>query len=88
MNIAQLIELLNKALVESGPETPVLLAYEENAMREGYKEDETEGVSDVRLVDDWPLPGKSLATYEGKKPQKVVIFYDNHYKLADSSAEE
>lgn len=88
MNIAQLIGLLNKAFVETGPDAPVLLCYEETAMSEGYCETDTEGVSDVRLIDDWPLPGKSLAAYEGKKPQKVVIFYDNHYKLNDSSEEE
>jgi len=32
------------------------------------------------------LPGKSLVTYEGEKPQKLVLFYDNHSKL-DSSIE-
>ena len=53
---------------------------------QGYDESCTEGVSDIRLVDDWPLPGKSLSVYEGEKKQKVVIFYDNHYKL-DSAKE-
>ena len=55
-------------------------------MDEGYDEKCTEGISDIRLVDDWPLPGTSLVNYEGQKPQKLVIFYDNHYKL-DSSIE-
>jgi hypothetical protein len=62
----------------------VLLCFEEGAMDEGYDEKCTEGISDVRLIDDWPLPGKSLVTYEGEKPQKLVLFYDNHSKL-DSS---
>jgi hypothetical protein len=39
------------------------------------------------LIDDWALPGKSLVTDEGPLPQKLVIFYDNHFKL-DSSTEE
>ena len=86
MKLSELIELLNKALAESGPDTPVLLCFEEGAMDEGYDESCTEGISDVRLIDDWPLPGKSLVTYEGQKPQKLVLFYDNHYKL-DSSIE-
>jgi hypothetical protein len=86
MKLSELIELLNKALAESGPDTPVLLCFEEGAMDEGYDESCTEGISDVRLIDDWPLPGKSLVTYEGQKPQKLVLFYDNHYKL-DSSVE-
>jgi len=86
MKLSQLIELLNKALAESGPDTPVLLCYEEGTMDEGYDEKCTEGISDIRLVEDWPLPGKSLVTYEGNKPQKLVLFYDNHYKL-DSAIE-
>jgi hypothetical protein len=86
MKLSELIELLNKALAESGPDTPVLLCFEEGAMDEGYDESCTEGISDIRLIDDWPLPGKSLVTYEGQKPQKLVLFYDNHYKL-DSSIE-
>ena len=86
MKLFELQELLNKALAETGPNTEVLLCYEQGAMEEGYDEKCTEGISDIRLVDDWPLPGKSLSSYEGKIPQKVVIFYDNHYKL-DSSIE-
>jgi hypothetical protein len=86
MKLNSLIKLLNKALAESGPDTEVLLCFEEGAMEEGYDEKCTEGISDIRLVDDWPLPGKSLVTYEGQKPQKLVIFYDNHCKL-DSSIE-
>jgi hypothetical protein len=86
MKLPQLIELLNKALVEGGPDTEVLLCYEEGALQDGYDEKSTEGISDIRLVEDWPLPGKSLITYEGQKPQKLVIFYENHGKL-DSSIE-
>ena len=86
MKLPQLIELLNKALAESGPDTEVLLCYEEGALQDGYDEKSTEGISDIRLVEDWPLPGKSLITYEGQKPQKLVIFYENHGKL-DSSIE-
>lgn len=86
MKISQLIDCLNKAQASSGPDTEVLLCFEEGAMEEGYDEKCTEGISDIRLVDDWPLPGSSLVTYEGQKPQKLVIFYDNHYKL-DSSTE-
>lgn len=84
MKLSQLIELLNKAHAQAGPDAEVLLCYEEGAMSEGYEEKNTEGISDIRLVNDWPLPGKSLITYEGETQQKVVIFYDNHYKLEPS----
>ncbi len=86
MKICQLIELLNKAHSQTGPDADILLAYEEAVMEDGYDPQQTEGISDVRLVDDWPLPGTSLVNYEGEKPKKIVILYDNHFKL-DSSVE-
>lgn len=84
MNVSELREILAKAEAQHGPDMPILLCFEEAAIDEGYEESSTEGISDVRVVEDWPLPGTSLTTYEGEKPKKLVIFYDNHYKL-DSS---
>jgi hypothetical protein len=81
MNLKALIDTLNKARIEAGDEAEVFLCFEESALEEGYDENCTEAISDVRLLDDWPLPGKSLCFSEGEKAQKVVIFYDNHYKL-------
>lgn len=88
MKLYKLTELLLDAQARTGPDTEVLLCFEEGAMENGYQEDQTEGISDVRLIDDWPLPGDSLMAHEGEKPRKLVIFYDNHYKLADSSKSE
>lgn len=85
MKVSQLREILNKAESQHGPDLPILLCFEEGAMEEGYDEACTEGISDVRVLDDWPLPGESLITYEGEKPKKLVIFYDNHYKLDSAS---
>ena len=65
----------------------VLLHYERSAMEDGFSKASSEGISDIRLIDDWPLPGKSLVTDEGPLPKKLVIFYDNHFNL-DSSTEE
>lgn len=65
----------------------VLLHYEQSAMEDGFSKASSEGISDVRLIDDWALPGQSLVNDEGTKPQKLVIFYDNHFNL-DSSTEE
>jgi len=81
MKLSELREILNKAASQYSPDLPILLCFEETALSEGYDEAATEGISDVRVVDDWPLPGASLVTYEGEKPKKLVIFYDNRYKL-------
>jgi hypothetical protein len=81
MKLGILIDTLEKARHQAGNNAEVLLAFEETALEEGYEETSTEGISDIRLLEDWPLPGKSLCFSEGEKNQKVVIFYDNHYKL-------
>lgn len=86
MKLSRLIELLEKAraLAQSDPE--VVLFFEPTALEDGFDWKETEGISDIRLGSDWPLPGKSMITHEGTPPSKVVIFYDNHFNL-DSSTE-
>ena len=86
MILSQLIELLNKAQAQAGPDIEILLCFEEGAMEDGFDEQNTEGISDIRLIDDWPLPGSSLVNYEGEKRKKLVIFYDNHYKLDSAKA--
>lgn len=85
MKLSELRQILDKAEAKHGPDLLILLCFEEGAMKEGYDEACTEGISDVRVLDDWPLPGESLITYEGEKPKKLVIFYDNHYKLDSAS---
>lgn len=87
MKLSELRLILDRAQADYGPDLPILLCFEETAMEEGYEESSTEGISDVRVVDDWPLPGASLVTHEGEKPKKLVIFYDNHYKLDSSIAQ-
>jgi hypothetical protein len=87
MKLSELIHVLNKANVTVGGEDPeVALCFEPSTLEEGFDWTSTEGISDVRLVSDWPLPGKSLVVEEHEKPSKLVIFYDNHFNL-DSSKE-
>ena len=85
MTLSELHRILTIAMrSHAAQDAEVLLHYEQSAMEDGFSRDSSEGISDVRLINDWPLPGKSLVTDEGPLPQKLVIFYDNHFKL-DSS---
>lgn len=84
--IGQVVELLNKAMARTGPDAPFLLCWEPGALEEGFEPSLVEGITDVRLVSDWPLPGESLAAYEGQHPLKVIAFYNNASAL-DSSTE-
>jgi hypothetical protein len=92
MTLSDLHRILTIAMrSHAAQDAEVLLHYEQSAMEDGFSRVSSEGISDVRLIDDWPLPGKSLMADEGPLPQKLVIFYDNHFKLdssLDSSTEE
>jgi Pyruvate/2-oxoacid:ferredoxin oxidoreductase gamma subunit len=81
MKLSQLIQALRDAdrAVEDDPD--VVLCFEPGAMEEGFSWASTEGISDVRVTAEWPLPGESMLIKEHEKPSKVVIFYDNHFNL-------
>lgn len=83
--IGQVVELLNKAIARTGPDAPFLLCWEPGALEEGFEPSSVEGITDIRLVSDWPLPGESLATYEGQHPLKVIAFYNNASALDSST---
>ena len=87
MKLSQLITALTAAQRNAdGPDPEVVLAFEPTALEEGFNWSATEGVSDVRIASDWPLPGDSMTVHEGEKSSKVIIFYDNHFNL-DSAQE-
>ena len=88
MKLSELHRIITIAMrSHAAQDAEVLLHYEQSAMEDGFSRASSEGISDVRLIDDWALPGKSLMTDEGPLPKKLVIFYDNHFNL-DSSTEE
>jgi len=86
MKLSELYRILTQTMLQSPPGTEVLLHYEQSAMEDGFSETTSEGISDIRLMNDWPLPGDSMVNNEGTRPKKLVIFYDNHFNL-DSSIE-
>ena len=87
MKLSELISALQKAYVSAPNEDPeVALCFEPGALEDGFEWKSTEGISDVRVVPEWPLPGTSVLVEEHEKPSKVIIFYDNHFNL-DSAKE-
>lgn len=82
MKLSELIQALrdaDRAIKDEDPD--VVLCFEPGAMEEGFSWDCTEGISDVRVAPEWPLPGESVLVDENEKPSKVIIFYDNHFNL-------
>jgi len=87
MKLSALISALQQAYVSAKDEDPeVVVCFEPTALEEGFDWEHTEGISDVRVAPQWPLPGESMIVPEGEKASKVIIFYDNHFAL-DSSKE-
>jgi hypothetical protein len=87
MKLSRLISALQLARISAKDEDPeVAVCFEPTALEEGFDWEHTEGVSDVRVTSDWPLPGESMIVHEGEKPSKVIIFYNSHFAL-DSSKE-
>lgn len=82
MKLSELREALRAADLEIKDEDPeVVLCFEPGVMEEGFSWTSTEGISDVRVAPQWPLPGESMLVKEYEKPAKVIIFYDNHFNL-------
>ena len=86
MKICQLIELLNKAHCQTGPDSEVILAFEDGVMEDGFDFNHCESIVDVRLFEDWPLPGNSLVNYEGEKEKKVLLLYQLRQNVDSSIA--
>jgi hypothetical protein len=87
MKISQLIEALQAAYIMDHEDMEVVLCFEEGAMDEGFDWGHVEGITDVRVTRDWPLPGDSLVNRAENVTNKVIIFYDLIQKM-DSSAPE
>lgn len=87
MKLSQLIHALKQAeIVTINDDPEVVVCYEPTALEEGFSWEHTEGISDVRVASEWPLPGKSLTVPEGEMPSKVILFYDLRSNL-DSAKE-
>ena len=87
MKLSQLISALQQAeFVTMNDDPEVVVCFEPTALEEGFDWEHTEGISDVRVAPQWPLPGESMMVHEGEKASKVIILYDNHFAL-DSAKE-
>jgi hypothetical protein len=85
MKLSELIAICTASLTEHG-DMPVILAREGSILEEGFENSFIDGITDIRLTHDWPLPGKSLMVAEPIKSQ-LLILYDSLCTL-DSSIPE
>jgi hypothetical protein len=78
MKASELKNHLIQFLVEN--EDCDLRLYCESAVYDDcYDEHAHEVITDIRMVNDWPLPGDSIITGNAETPGKyLVIFYDSN----------
>jgi hypothetical protein len=78
MKASELKNHLVNYLVENG-DCDVRLYCESVVYDDCYDEHTHEVISDIRAVNDWPLPGESIITGNAETPGKyLVIFYDSN----------
>jgi hypothetical protein len=87
MKISQLIEALQNAYIMDREDMEVVLCFEPTALEEGFDWKCVEGIADVRVTRDWPLPGDSLINHAETITNKVVIMYDLIQNLDSATPE-
>jgi hypothetical protein len=81
MKVSQLKLACEEFLVEH-PDTEVNVLWEEGVFSDNYDAKHLEETTDVRVINDWPLPGDSLIT-KNEDPRKMfVIMYGEYAPLS------
>ena len=78
MKVSQLKLACEEFLLVHG-DTEVKILWEEGVISEKYDPDCLEEPTDVRVINDWPLPGDSLIT-KNENPDKMFVIMYGEYK--------
>lgn len=75
MKLSDLRQVLELACASCPQDSEVVLSFESDTLEGAFDLRALEDIKDIRIMDDWPLPGVSLMVpYETHK-KLVVIFY-------------
>jgi hypothetical protein len=77
MKVSQLKFACEEFLLEH-PDTEVKLLWEEGVFTENYNPNCLEEPTDVRVINDWPLPGDSLIVKSEMPSKMFVIMYGEY----------
>jgi hypothetical protein len=77
MKVSQLKFACEEFLLEH-PDTEVKLLWEEGVFTENYNPNCLEEPTDVRVINDWPLPGDSLLVTNEMPSKMFVIMYGEY----------
>ncbi len=77
MKVSELKNYLTDYLIEND-DAEVKLFCESVVFDDVFDSNACEVITDIRAVNDWPLPGSSIVTGDAEQPGKIlVIFYDS-----------
>jgi len=77
MKVSEL-KLACKDFLLEHADTEVKLLWEEGVISENYDPECLEDPTDVRVINDWPLPGDSLITKNESPSKMFVIMYGEY----------
>lgn len=77
MKVSQLKFACEEFLLEHA-DTEVKLLWEEGVLTDNYSADLLEEPTDVRVINDWPLPGDSLIVKSEMPSKMFVIMYGEY----------
>lgn len=80
MKVSELKTACEEFLLVYG-DTEVKILWEEGVISEKYDPEFLEEPTDVRVINDWPLPGDSLITKNENPSKMFVIMYGEYDPL-------
>ena len=84
ISVSQLIEA-GQAFIKQHGDGEVKLLWEQGVLDENYDPNCLEQPTDIRTVNDWPLPGESLVN-KAETPEKMfVIMYGEYIRIPKSA---
>lgn len=75
MKLTELYTILGQALVTCPKDPEVVLAFESDTLEGAFDLSRLESIKDIRVMDDWPLPGTSLIVPHETHDKLIVFFY-------------
>lgn len=69
------MQVLELAAAACPQNTEVVLSFESDTLEGAFDFKTLEGITDVRVMSDWPLPGTSLVVPHETNDKLVVIYY-------------
>jgi hypothetical protein len=74
MKVSELSQHL-RSFLQQNPDCEVKLFCESMAYEDVFDFAHCETISDIRVVNDWPLPGESLIVGNAEEPGKYLIMF-------------